>query len=268
VTQNIVTGYEPLNTLKPVADRIWLIDGPAFRRCGIAYPARCTVVQLENGDLWVHSPTLMTDMLHAELAALGPVKYIIAPNRFHYAHIPQWQQAYPDAATFAAPGVAAHAAKAGLKLTFDHDLGAEAGAPCWARQIEHMIAEGSQKHREAVFFHSASATLILTDIIQNFETSHLPIWMRPLVWIAGIDDSDGKMPPSIRLTFRKAPLADSIRHMIAWQPQRLILAHGRWYRRDTVGELRRAFRRILRDREWIDTMAKIETDQAKKKRRD
>jgi hypothetical protein len=30
--------------------------------------------------------------------------------------------------------------------------------------------------------------------------------------------------------------------MIGWQPERMILAHGRWYERDAVGELRRAFR--------------------------
>lgn len=264
---DIATGYEPLNTLKPVADRIWLIDGPALRFYGMPFSTRCTVLQLDNGDLWVHSPTLMTDALRAELIRLGPVKHLIAPNWIHYAHIGDWRRAFPEAITYAAPGVAERAAKHGLSLTFDHDLGAESALP-WAGQIDQMIVEGSKVHREAVFYHCASATLILTDLIENFETSKLPVWMRPFVWIAGIDDSDGKMPPDMRLTFRKGPLANSVQRMISWQPQRLILAHGRWYEAGAVDELRRAFRRILRDREWTDAMDQIDADRAKNGRRD
>lgn len=59
------TGYEPLNTLKPVADDIWLIDGPAVRFYGMPFPTRATVVRLANGDLWVHSPTELSDGLRA-----------------------------------------------------------------------------------------------------------------------------------------------------------------------------------------------------------
>jgi hypothetical protein len=29
--------------------------------------------------------------------------------------------------------------------------------------------------------------------------------------------------------------------MLAWNPQRIILAHGRWYERDGAAELARAF---------------------------
>jgi hypothetical protein len=33
--------------------------------------------------------------------------------------------------------------------------------------------------------------------------------------------------------------------MIGWAPERIILAHGRWYPRDGVAELERAFRWVL-----------------------
>lgn len=254
------TGYEPLNTLKPVAADIWLIDGPAVRFYGMPFPTRATVVRLANGDLWVHSPTELSADLRAELDALGPVKYLIAPNWLHYSFLRDWQQAYTSASSYAAPEVSARAAKKGISLTADYDLEDEA-APPWAGQIEKMIVEGSKLHREAVFLHRASATLIVSDLIESFETAKLPVWVRPFVWIAGIDDTDGKMPPDMRLTFRKAPLAQSIQRMIAWEPERLILAHGRWYRRDAVGELRRAFRRVLRDSEWAAVMERMEADQ-------
>ncbi|SEK73259.1 protein of unknown function [Roseovarius nanhaiticus] len=262
-TLNHATGYEPLNTLKPVAPDIWLIDGPALRFYGMPYSTRCTVIRLNSGDLWVHSPTLLTDNLRDEIAVLGPVRYLVAPNWIHYSHISEWQAAYPGAQSFAAPGVAQRAAKKGALVDFDHDLTQDAPA-AWSDEIDQMIVAGSRVHREAVFFHRASETLILADLIENFETAKLPVWMRPLVWIAGIDDSDGKMPLDMRLTFRKAPLADCVERMIDWGPQRIILAHGRWYQRDGVGELRRAFRRILRDREWTAVMDRMERDRQNK----
>ncbi|MDR9483999.1 MAG: DUF4336 domain-containing protein [Sediminimonas sp.] len=242
------TGYEPLNTLKPVGEGIWLIDGPAIRFYGLPFSTRATVVRLENGDLWVHSPTRMTEALKAELVAQGPVRHLIAPNWIHYAHIADWQAAFPGAQAWAAPGVAARAASKGMELRFDHDLGPQAAAP-WAGQIEQIIVEGSAVHREAVFFHIASRTLILTDLIENFEPSKIPLWMRPLVWLAGITDGDGKMPPDMAFSFRdKAALAEAVETMIAWAPERIVLAHGRWYQGDGAAELRRAFRRTLRRR--------------------
>ena len=61
------TGYEPLNTLKPVAPDIWVIDGPAIRFYGLPFSTRATVVRLAGGDLWVHSPTALTEALAEDL---------------------------------------------------------------------------------------------------------------------------------------------------------------------------------------------------------
>ena len=250
------TGYEPLNTLKPIADGIWLIDGPAARHCGLRCSSRATVVRLENGDLWVHSPTQITAALKAELQAAGPVRHLVAPNWLHYLNIADWQAAFPEATAWAAPGVTERAAEHGMVLHFDRDLGWDAAETFWEGQLDQIIVRGSETHREAVFFHRASKTLILTDLIVAFETAKLPVWMRPLAWIAGVDDSDGKMPLGRKLRFRdKTLLADSVEQMINWGPERVILAHGRWYRLDGVGELHRAFRRLLYNRRW-DRVAK------------
>ncbi|SEO51344.1 protein of unknown function [Salinihabitans flavidus] len=243
------TGYEPLNTLKPVARGLWLIDGPAIRFMGLPFSTRATVVRLDNGDLWVHSPTALTDGLRGELDALGPVRHLIAPNWIHYAHLPRWQAAFPEAIAWGAPGVAERAAKKGVTLRLDHELQWDGAEAPWSGQIDQMIVRGSEVHREAVFFHRASATLILTDLIEAFETANLPVWMRPIVRIAGIDDSDGKMPPDMRWTFRdKAALVEDVTRMIDWAPERVILAHGRWFDRGGAAELERAFRHVLKSR--------------------
>ena len=110
-----------------------------------------------------------------------------------------------------------------------------------------LIVEGSPIHREAVFFHRASRTLILADLIENFEPGKLAWWMWPLVRLGGIADPDGAMPRDMRATFRRgrAQLRQAVEIMIGWAPDRVILAHGRWYRENGAAELRRAFRFVL-----------------------
>jgi hypothetical protein len=112
----------------------------------------------------------------------------------------------------------------------------------WADKGSRVLLGGY--HSEVVFFHGASRTLILSDLIQNFELAKAPFWFRPLIQLAGVVDPDGKMPLDIRISFRprKSELKDAVCRMIEWAPERVILAHGRWYERNGVAELKRAFR--------------------------
>lgn len=242
----MTTGYEPLNTLKQVVFGVWIVDGPAIRFYGVPFSTRATVIRLKSGDVWVHSPTKLTESLRAEVAELGPVRHLIAPNWIHYAYLPDWQAAFPGVTTWAAPGVASRARQRGMELHIDHRLGQDAPED-WAGEIDQMIVEGSSTHREAVFFHRATRTLILTDLIENFEPKNMPLWMRPVLRLAGIADPHGSMPRDMRATFRggQYQLAAAIRQMIDWGPERVILAHGRWFERDGVAELKRAFGWVL-----------------------
>ena len=237
-----MTGYEPLNTLKPVADDIWIIDAPSIRFYGLPFPTRATVVRLENGDLWVHSPTRLTPELTVELRALGPVRHLVAPNWIHYAFVTEWQKVF-GATTWAAPGVAERAESRGHALHIDHLLDPLRAEAPWAGQIDQLIVTGSDVHREAVFFHRASRTLILTDLIENFEPQLQPWYMRPFLRLAGILAPHGGMPRDMRATFRghHDSLRAAVEQMIGWGPERLILAHGRWFETGAVDELRRAF---------------------------
>jgi hypothetical protein len=242
----MTTGYEPLQTLKPVAPDIWLADGPVIRFYGLPFPTRMVVVRLADGGLFVPSPIAPGGALLDEVRALGPVRHLIAPNWIHYAWIADWQAAFPMARAWAAPGVVARAASRGVSLRFDHDLGPDA-PPDWQGQIAQILVEGSPLHREVVFHHHASRTLIVTDLIENFEPAKVPLWFRPLIWLGGVADPDGKTPLDIRLSFRagRAQARAAVHRMIALAPERVIMAHGRWYPQNGTAELRRAFRWLL-----------------------
>ena len=238
------TGYEPLYTLKPVADDVWIVDGGWIRFYGLPFPTRMTIVRMTDGGIWVHSPIADRDGLGEAVAQLGPVRHLIAPNWIHYAWLPDWQRRFPQARTWGSPGVVARAASRGVDLHLDETLADQAPAG-WAGQIDQRLAD-SGYHREVVFFHRASRTLILTDLIENFEPGKMPFWSRPLIRLGGVCDPDGRMPRDMALSFRKRPghLREVVETLVAWAPERVILAHGRWYDRDGTSELRRAFRML------------------------
>jgi hypothetical protein len=237
--------YEPLNILKPVVANVWIVDGPVIR-FGMPwpkapFPTRMTVLRLKGERLFVHSPTPLTPALQRQLRAIGDVAWIIGPNRFHYWWIPEWRSVYPDVPVYLAPGIQNQAGKR-IDFAF-HELDATRPLP-WVNEIETLRIDGSIL-TECVFFHRASRTLIVTDLIQNFEAHRLGSWlMRALTWIGGVQDPDGQTPRDMRLAFwrQKAELRAAVKQMLDWNPERVILAHGRWYDVDGANELRRAFR--------------------------
>ncbi len=245
--------YEPTDTLKPVDRDLWIVDGPiigmAWLGTTMPFTTRMAVVRLGDGSLWVWSPIRLTEGLRAEIDGLGPVAHLVSPNKLHYAHIPAWSAAWPDALRWASPGVRDRARSQGIDVAFDRELG-ETPADEWAADLDQTIFRGSSFLPEVVFLHRASATLILADLIENFEPAKVASRWRWLMQLAGATDPDGKMPVDLRMTYlfgRKAARA-SLQRLLAWQPRRLILAHGRWYDRDATDELRRSFRWLRRGR--------------------
>ncbi|HXR93433.1 MAG TPA: hypothetical protein VN750_24460 [Steroidobacteraceae bacterium] len=89
---------------------------------------------------------------------------------------------------------------------------------------------------------------MLTDLIENFEAIKLATWpMQLIARVGGVLDPHGSMPKDMRLSFRKQrrELRAAVETMISWGPDRIIIAHGRWYQQDGVKELERAFRWLL-----------------------
>jgi hypothetical protein len=152
-----------------------------------------------------------------------------------------WQLAYPDALSFAAARVEETARKRGA--VFTRVLG-DAPATEWRGEIEHVSVSGKYM-TEVDFFHRASRTLILTDLIENFEPAklHGRLW-RFICRMGGVLDPHGSMPRDLRATFagQKEEVRRAVETMIGWGPKRIVVAHGRCYESDAEKELRRAFR--------------------------
>lgn len=238
--------YPPLNTLKPVADDVWIVDGPLIRFglpfLKFPFPTRMTVIRLEGGDLFLHSPTPCTPELRAEIEAIGKVRYLIGPNRIHYWWIPDWHAAYPEAEVFLTPRIEKQSKG---RINFAFKLLDKAEGFAWEEEIATLLVPGKYM-TEAEFFHHASRTLVLTDLIENFEARKLGSGvLRLLTFLDGLRDPDGQTPRDLRLTFDKTTLRGAVEAMIALDPERVVIAHGRWYDKDGRKELERAFRWLI-----------------------
>ena len=87
---------------------------------------------------------------------------------------------------------------------------------------------------------------MLADLIENFETGDMHGFWRLAMKMAGNTDPDGKAPLDMRATFTDREAARASRRVLLdWQPERIIIAHGRWYPENGTAELVRAFR-------WLD----------------
>jgi hypothetical protein len=240
--------YSPLNCLKPVAENVWIVDGPLIRFGmpwpRISFPTRMTVIRLGAG-LFVHSPTPLVPELKAQVDELGRPCWIVAPNRIHYWWVPDWRTAYPTAEIYLAPRIREQAKG---RMDFPaHELSAAQGYP-WDEELATVPIAGSFM-TEVEFYHHVSRTLVLTDLIENFETDRLKgAFIRWLTWLGGVQDPHGGMPRDLRGTFSKnhAGFKAAVQRMIAWDPERIILAHGRWYEHNGASELRRSFAWLLR----------------------
>jgi hypothetical protein len=242
--------YPPLNALKPVTDDVWIVDGPLIEfgppLLRMPFPTRMSIIRIGR-QLFIHSPTPLTAGLKAEIAAVGEPAWIIGPNRIHYWWIPEWCEAYPDAVPYLAPRIIDQAGDRLDQVSHRcHQLDDRSGYP-WDAAIDTLPVHGSYMS-EIVFFHRPSRTLVLTDMIENFEPKKLGLLSRVLTWLGGAQHPDGKMPRDMRLTYRAraADLRVAVDTMIGWDPARIILAHGRWYERGGADELRRAFRWLLK----------------------
>src|SRR5262245_11000832 len=143
-----------------------------------------TVVRLKNGDLFLHSPIAFEATLAGRLQSMGRIRHLVSPNQFHYAHIGEWSRAFPDAVTWASPGVRARARARGIGVQFKTDLGAQAPDE-WRDEIEQTVVPGGI-FGEIVFFHKLSKTVILADTILNLELDRLGQPWRFVTWLTGM----------------------------------------------------------------------------------
>jgi hypothetical protein len=225
--------------LRELASNLWVTER-RLRFLATEIGTRMTVIRLGSGELFVHSPVRLDDSTRQDLDALGPVRHVVAPSLFHHLYVADYPAAYPEAKLYAAPGLP----EKRRDVSFHTVLGDQAPAE-WGGEIECLAFRGAPIANEVVFLHRPSRTLLLTDLA-FYIGSESPPATRILFRLLG---AYGRFGPTLleRLILRDRGAARrSFEQILAWDFDRVIVAHGRVL--DTGGPeaLRRGYGWLLK----------------------
>jgi hypothetical protein len=218
-----------------------------LRYFGLSIGTRMTIVRLSGGDLVVISPIQPSEALMGAIAALGPVRHIVAPNLYHYQFAAAFKAAYPEATLWATAGLGVKQPELPIDRAIDHSTNG-----LWPG-LEHrffagfktLSPSGPDALNEWVFWHADSRTLILTDTAFCFDES-FPWATRLITKIGGGYKS---LSPSLleRLaTTEEETVKASIEQVLRWEFERVIVAHGSIVERGGKEQLKRGYEKFLR----------------------
>lgn len=201
---------------------LYMADGPTVSFYGFPYPTRMAVARLSDGSAWVWSPVALTESLASAVESIGPVRYIVSPNKIHHLFLGEWADRWPEAELFAPPGLA----KRRRDLHFTGELG-DAPESRWAEDIDQVIFRGSFAMEEVVFFHRASRTVIICDLIQRHDEAKMHGWKGKLMRLDSLVGERGSTPREWRASFLHRRFARAARRKVLdWPADRLLIAHG------------------------------------------
>jgi hypothetical protein len=222
--------------LVPFADSLWTATTP-IRFAGIWFPHVMAVIRCVGGELVLHSPCQPSTSLADEIAGIGRVAHIVAPNWFHDLYVAEYRALYPEATFWGPPRLQRQLGRATIECELN-----EASRPPWFSEMPHFTLSGLLTFDESIFFHILSRTLIVADLLMNLSAgTAAPRYTRLAYRLSGIN---GRliMPPYLRWfgvtagrSFRAA--AQQIEE---WNPNRLIVGHGTPIPDEAIARLRSA----------------------------
>ena len=202
-----------------VTGAIWTTERPVWFG-GVRLRSRTTVVRLVGGHLWVHSPAPPSGELCAALDALGEVRWIVVPNRFHHLGTPAMAARYPRARVVGPRSAEARNPRLRIALATD-DAGYLQATP----ELTAHPLNGVPFLDETAFFHRESRSLIAADLlISACARDHWSWRLAARLWRRY---ETVKTPPDVRTHVRRsAGVARSIATMCALPIERILVAHA------------------------------------------
>lgn len=223
-----------------VPGQVWLKDYPV-RMAGARLLTRMTVLRSDDGGVFLHSPVAMDDATRVAIEKLGPVRAIIAPSNCHHLFVGDAQRAFPSAPTYGVAGVEAKRPD----LRFDALLGEQPPA-LWSGQMDQALI-GNRVMHEVDFLHRASRTLVVTDLIENFrdETPGTNRMLRGMIRLLGMWGKPKPAPELRWFTVHRKAAREAFGKILAWDFDRIVLAHGEPILHEPKVALRKAWRWLL-----------------------
>ncbi|WP_230966029.1 DUF4336 domain-containing protein [Nostoc sp. NZL] len=212
--------------LREIDKNIWVAEQP-LRYFGLSVGTRMTVISLANSELVVISPIQVDQATIDQLNKIGNVRHIVAPNLYHYLFASKFKHFYPKATFWAAPGLNSKKPE----LPIDQIIKADENN--FLDEIQYLLFDGFRTFglsgpdflNECVFFHSESRTLVLTDTAYHFDES-FPLITQLAARVIGTYKTLSPSWLERLSTQEKEKVRQSVKNILAWDFERVIVAHG------------------------------------------
>jgi hypothetical protein len=223
----------PQSALKPIADGLWVAD--AYRKVlGSRQPIRMVALDV-GGSALVHSPIPLSRELEADLSGAPPVRFIVAPNRWHHLYAGEWSARFPQAELHGAPGLR----EKRPDLRFTAELG-DTPAGGWSEQVEQLVFRAMPLFNEVVFFHRPSRSLVVSDLVFNFQDMDWGV-VGLYVRAAGAHRRFGPSRVTRQLVRDRALGRQLMDRILSWPIERVVMSHGAIVESQAKDRLRDAF---------------------------
>jgi hypothetical protein len=222
--------------LESVADGMWVVARP-LRFFGVEVGTRMTVVRLQHGGLFVHSPVPLDTATREEIDALGSVVAVVAPCLFHHLYVAEWARAYPRASVSACPGLDAKRPDVAWSRVLGDEVPSDAE---WKGDLDQVFFSALPLQNEVVFFHRKSRTVISSDLVFDLARHPSPL-TRAVAFMTGHREPGPTLLERLMIRDRAAA-REQIARMVAWRPERIVLAHGELVRANGAEVLDKGYR--------------------------
>ena len=207
---------------RELAPGLWSVDRMLGIGMGPRLGTRALLLDLPGGGVLAWSPVPLCDALREFVQQRGGVRFLVAPNSFHYLGVAEWLRAFPDAEVWLAPGLPV---RVGDAVPPGQEFVEGADTP-FASVFPHRVLAGGRGTSEVAFFHFASRTLALVD--SSFNVRSVDRWIDRVVW--GSYGALGRFGPTATahwfLLYNRAAVQAWIERVCEWDFARIVVAHG------------------------------------------
>lgn len=219
-----------------IGSRTYYFDSTLTLFPGVTIPLRSMLVEARDHQFLI-SPVGTGE----EAAQIGaPPLTLIAPSLRHHRHLPAAIARYRPVELWGPPGLAEHRPGLGRVYMFGVDAWPYAG------ELEFVLVGGAPRRNEVVFFHRITRTIYTADLFCNLRDPEGVL--APLAFrMMGIHRRFAAARMWRRWVTDRAAFARSIDEILAWDFDRIVVAHGDVVDDDARGQ----FCAALRERQLI-----------------
>jgi Domain of unknown function (DUF4336) len=207
---------------------LWCLDSH-FVVWGCKGSIRMTLIETPRG-LVIYSPVDLSEVHLKQIAEIGQVAAIVAPNLFHHMFLRSCTQHFPQAQVFVPKGL-------------QDKIGAISGALELSDNVRLAPPQDIDRHNfsdhslhETILFHRATGTLVTADLIYNYQPEqHIG---EKLFFRSVCCYGHPSVPFYHRFAVRdKMAVSRLIEAVMTWPVKRIIMSHGRIYSGADAGEI-------------------------------